>query len=71
MNQIEALENALEALHSYSEGGNDDAGEAADVIGEMLSALTRKRERARRRRNWDKLGKILETVPAEFRRSKP
>lgn len=70
MTQIEALEEAVEALNSYSEGGNEVASEAAGIISDMVSALVRKRARAKSRQIWNKLGEILETVPAEFRGSK-
>lgn len=47
MDQITALENAVDALRSYAKSGNEDAEEAMAVVEAMLGRLIRKRARER------------------------
>ena len=47
MDQIAALENAVDALRAYAKSGHEEAEEAMAVVEEMLGLLVRKRARER------------------------
>lgn len=52
MRQIEALQNALNALRAHAMSGNDDAEEAYFVVENMLAKLIRRRAKERQKQRW-------------------
>jgi len=52
MNQVDALFAAVGALESYAEQGDDECGEAAGVLNEMVSCMIQRRARAKYRREY-------------------